>query len=429
MSQNLLLEYDGGTPQQALTGQYQRGWFNPDSDEIEASTGALSKKPDYIETMVRSRMLSKQCILQGLIQQRLARASYMKQYKHSPELLLPGSEVDIWRAPDRKDEDGWRGPAELLSLERIAGSAIVRYQGQPLLVPLRQIRKHILTPFFVHSIRHADPDDYAESCNPQLVIMTADLYYVEDVYAVARDPQPRLLLELMDIVDGMPPGKVIWVGIVWKEEHYAYEPDKATVEGHKALQLCRQIFMDKFPSSHGIIYGTDLRRIPRVEKSRWSMLLRWQPRNRVKYSITLRKSDAKTFPGTEHTGYSTIVLYSFDHAEEFEDMKPNETIDMSDLTEIPFFPDTDDDDDLPSPIKPTKPGPPAPPDPPEAPSLQPAGSVGGPPHWPPDPPAPPPPEAPDLHPAGSVGGPPTVPHDHNNDDDMDDGNDRRNNDD
>ena len=135
MSHNLLLEYGGGTPQAALTGQYQRPWFNLDSKTLDSLTGALEKRPDYVETSLRSRLLAKQCIQESIIQDRMSRAIATHQHKHKQELLTPGMQVDIWRQPDRKDEDGWRGPAELVSVQRKAASAIVVHQGQPLIIP------------------------------------------------------------------------------------------------------------------------------------------------------------------------------------------------------------------------------------------------------------------------------------------------------
>ena len=41
VAQNMLLEYNGGTPQMALTSQTQRGWHTPDSETVESITGAL----------------------------------------------------------------------------------------------------------------------------------------------------------------------------------------------------------------------------------------------------------------------------------------------------------------------------------------------------------------------------------------------------
>ena len=90
MAQNLLLEYNGGTPQSALTGQYQRGWYTPDTETVGSITGALEQRPDSIETALRIRLLAKQAIMQGIIQERLARAASMRQYRHPPEHLTPG---------------------------------------------------------------------------------------------------------------------------------------------------------------------------------------------------------------------------------------------------------------------------------------------------------------------------------------------------
>ena len=46
MSQNLSLDYNGGTPQQALFGHIGQAVFNIDSDTIESVTGALEERPD-----------------------------------------------------------------------------------------------------------------------------------------------------------------------------------------------------------------------------------------------------------------------------------------------------------------------------------------------------------------------------------------------
>ena len=214
MSQNLLLECEGGTPQMAFTGQSQRGWFTPDSDTIESIVGTLAKKPDTIETMVRTRLLAKQCIIQGLIQQRLAQAIKIKQHKHGQDLLLPGTTVDYWRDPQRKDENGWRGPAELLSLERTAGSAIIKHQGQPLIMPLHQLRRHVLYSFFATGLASsADSHDYDDYCNPELVKEAAALYHIEDIYNTQCSPQTKQLLQLMDFIDGTSPGRLLWIGI------------------------------------------------------------------------------------------------------------------------------------------------------------------------------------------------------------------------
>ena len=64
MAQNQMLEYAGGTPQLALTGQHPTG-LTPDSDTLAQITGALESRPDYIESMYRTRLLAKQAIIQA----------------------------------------------------------------------------------------------------------------------------------------------------------------------------------------------------------------------------------------------------------------------------------------------------------------------------------------------------------------------------
>ena len=135
MMQNHLLEYAGGTPQVALIGS-QRGVNNIDWQTVGSVTGALQTRADIAETMIRGRAISKQAILQSIMDERLATARKMAQHKHSSELLVPGTAVDVWRTPTRKDQHGWHGPAELISVKRHAGSAICDVQGVPLLVPL-----------------------------------------------------------------------------------------------------------------------------------------------------------------------------------------------------------------------------------------------------------------------------------------------------
>ena len=109
MSQNLMLDFNGTTPQQALTGQ-QKDWYSMEPKTVASVVGAAEERPDVVETMIRLRLLAKQCILQGIVEDRFAQAAKIKQHSHSQELLLLGMQVDIWRMPTRKEEHGWRGP-------------------------------------------------------------------------------------------------------------------------------------------------------------------------------------------------------------------------------------------------------------------------------------------------------------------------------
>ena len=81
MGQNLMLEYNGGTPQQALFGHVGQAVFYVDTEIIESVTGALEDRPDYIEKAIRVRLLAKQVIAECIVEDRLCRAAAMHQHQ------------------------------------------------------------------------------------------------------------------------------------------------------------------------------------------------------------------------------------------------------------------------------------------------------------------------------------------------------------
>ena len=48
----------------------------------------------------------------------------------------------------RQDQLGWRGPAEVLSVQRLTGTVIVNLQGQPLTVAISSVRRHMAADFY-----------------------------------------------------------------------------------------------------------------------------------------------------------------------------------------------------------------------------------------------------------------------------------------
>eukprot|EP00959_Pyramimonas_sp_CCMP1952_P015416 326628-Pyramimonas_sp.AAC.1 len=111
---------------------------------------------------------------------------------------MPGVIMDYWREPMRKEDDGRRGPADLISVERLSGSATVRSQSQALLFPCR-MRGHVLSTRRAGSIE-SDFDRANESR--------------------ADKKQVDLNNMLMDIVVGEPPGKLRWIGKIYKGDGY-----------------------------------------------------------------------------------------------------------------------------------------------------------------------------------------------------------------
>ena len=291
--------------------------------------------------MYRTRLLAEQAIIQALIQERLAKAATMKQHIHQPQTLLPGTVCDIWRQPDRKDEDGWRGPAEIISIERQAGSAIVKHQGQPLIVPLHHIRKHVLQGYF-HKLALDSPQQLQQVfdfCNFECIAGFSEIMHLErhegilmDELMLADTTSP--LLRLMDIVDGSTPTVLHWFGIIWKDNAYHYNPDENTVNNCEPLKLACEIFQDNLRNPHGIIFGNQLRRLPSIASATWALLFRWHRRNRAEYTIKFQRPDnRKPFTGDQHRAYSTVYLYSYDHQEGLEDL-PLGDLDWSDITSI-----------------------------------------------------------------------------------------------
>jgi len=117
MSHNLMLDYAGGTPQTAATGQHPRELYDLESDSLSTISGALEPRPDVVERALRLRLMAKQAVLTSVVQDRLAQAAKTRIQKHPQELLRVGMIVDIWKEPGSKSSSGWRGPAELVSVQ------------------------------------------------------------------------------------------------------------------------------------------------------------------------------------------------------------------------------------------------------------------------------------------------------------------------
>lgn len=142
MGQNFQLEYGGFTPAQAVLGHNPRGMYETATSSTLAHHGALETSPDYFESYIRLRNIARVCIQQAIIEARIAIASHPPPMKMDLSKLKPGSLVDLYRSPDRKDVSGWRGQCELLDISHAENTAIVKHQSIPYIVPLRHVRPH-----------------------------------------------------------------------------------------------------------------------------------------------------------------------------------------------------------------------------------------------------------------------------------------------
>lgn len=93
------------------------------------------------DNAVNVRMLAKTAVLKSIIEHGLALANHKPKQQAPP--MEPGTLVDFSGNPERKDLPGWRGPAVLRGEDTSLGACIIKWQGRPLLVPMRHVCSHV----------------------------------------------------------------------------------------------------------------------------------------------------------------------------------------------------------------------------------------------------------------------------------------------
>ena len=162
--------------------------------------------------------------------------------------------------------------------------------------------------------------DYIEQhffVNPTLAASTYEVFLNEDFFDIKTDPSTSAALELMDLVNAQSPGKTIMVGLRYVDSLRSYEwlPDQETVNNNKVLALVRSVFEHDFKTIHGVVYGTQVRRLPTIPHARWGLVLRWQTAKKSNYGMKMVKpSSALVFRG-DHMLFSVLMAYSFDHVD------------------------------------------------------------------------------------------------------------------
>ena len=207
MVTNEVLYYGGVTPSQALTGTQPPELYDRENQGFSASTGVLQKQPDFIETALRVRLHCKDCTLQAIIEERLAKADKTRVQRHTPEDLARlenGTKIDIWRKIESKsDPVGWRGPAELVRLYKDDGKAIVEWKGWPMLLPLRHIRPHAGFVWLVNQINGMNFSSFL-------------------AYLGHTDEEVTTLNQLMDLIDMSAMGIIFLVGKIYSEAQRSF---------------------------------------------------------------------------------------------------------------------------------------------------------------------------------------------------------------
>ena len=143
MSHNMSLNYGGATPSMAVFGVLPRPFYQEDHQGVVALSGALQTDITPFERALRIRQTALSMVQAAVAEDRVARANRSRPHQLKLDEMIPGTtKVDYYREVQGQGDVGWRGPAELLKVNRQEGNAILSYQGRPYLVSLRDIRPH-----------------------------------------------------------------------------------------------------------------------------------------------------------------------------------------------------------------------------------------------------------------------------------------------
>ena len=143
-AKNTMLQIHGTSPYKALLGRVPevlREFENPGLSMLSDNLGG-----DTSRHITRLREISIQQIIEGTAQDRLKRAAHT-QTRVAGQLLdlAPGTAVDIYREPKSKDLSGWRGPAEVISVQHLSEGYIdCKWGGRALSVRVADIRKSLV---------------------------------------------------------------------------------------------------------------------------------------------------------------------------------------------------------------------------------------------------------------------------------------------
>ena len=225
MAHNITLNYGGATPTMSVFGMLPRGFYDPESDGVLATMGALQTDVTPFEKAIRIRQTALAQTQQAIIEDRVARASRTRPHQLKlGELTAGTSEVEFCR--EVKGDPGWRGPALLLRLDETEGTAVIQYQGKPYLVSLRHVRPY-------QGIFHVD---------------------------MQTEDTETALFNLMRYVESLTDYKVYLYGWLQKKDGSWYKTPKDDFAVQKVYQWISTIAKSmKRDDYHGIMMGKCLR--------------------------------------------------------------------------------------------------------------------------------------------------------------------------
>ena len=373
---NELLTFNGVTPNMGVFGRPSRDLY----DLCNSSPQAGSSSPeDVADRAVLLRQHAKAAVLRSVAEHRLARAQHAHHQVSDLVGKAPGTLVDLYRRPASKDAPGWRGPATLVDLSELTGTAIVTWQGRPYVVPLRHVRPHAgvglvyrhvsACAYFKHgksldlthlthvgsgpnesralytnsqSSTGADVQVYTVS---QAATGTAVNMYPTEDYNKTNSAVVSLM-SLMDMADSCSFGKTAFRGKVWFEELQAFRmlPPGSSMQDkvHKAVyRVCAGLM--KGLKHDGIRYGTAISRLSPMPRCFYGVCVFWERTNRSKcfqqivnpsLGISVRQLT------TSWKNTSVLMVYSYSK-QPSEDPELDKVPDVN-MEDIPGYPFNDD---------------------------------------------------------------------------------------
>ena len=258
----------------------------------------------------------------------------------------PGTLVDIYRRPNTKDTPGWRGPASLIDVNEMPGTAIVTWQGRPYCLPLRHVRPH--KGFAGAILAHATVLACFENNTPNTAHLTHLCRSDElTVHSVSRDPAGvTALMHIMDLADAAQYGKLETHGKLWIEQINSYrilpEGTDLNTPVHKFISTFCQSHLDGYIHD-GVKFGTCIPRIPPMHHCMHGVILCWDRRNRANSFQQLVNPSlgisVRQLCGSRWNEFSVLLIYSYSRPADEHEETP-----IIELGDLPGNPHSYDDD-------------------------------------------------------------------------------------
>lgn len=299
------------------------------------------------------RLKSKQNVLRTIVEERIAVANHTRPQKLNTQEVKVGEAVDLYRTPDRKDQEGWRGPCDLLDLNK--SGAIVVWNGYPYIVPLRHIRKHLPLIAWQTLIKFTTAN------------MTNSKYFLVTEYT-----------KLLDIVEGSTLFKNYLIGrIIGQDGHETTSPPDLEQSPPEVFVQAQRLTVQEWQIEiDGIIFGRGIKRLYLVNGASYGKQVVWDCTKRQDYQVRDITPSRQSIELNGDVNTCSIVFYSFQRPpEDTTDLDKYIIPNLSDLSGIDWDPEDGDISDLPLQYWPGS-GPPGPPPSGPSPPSPPGGNNG-----------------------------------------------------